>query len=73
MHIYMYMSISGFIDYAEFLEIERRFPLMLFPAFRLQVYIYIYMYIYMYVYIYIYICMYIHIYIYVCISMYVYM
>lgn len=27
---------DGLIDYAEFLEIDRRYPLVLFPAFRLQ-------------------------------------
>jgi len=27
---------DGLIDYAEFLEIERRYPIILFPAFRLQ-------------------------------------
>ena len=27
---------DGLIDYAEFIEIDRRFPLILFPAFRLQ-------------------------------------
>ena len=27
---------DGLIDYGEFLEIERRYPLVLFPAFRLQ-------------------------------------
>jgi len=27
---------DGLIDYSEFLEIERRYPLILFPAFRLQ-------------------------------------
>ncbi len=29
---------DGLIDYAEFLEIDRRFPMVLFPAFRLQDY-----------------------------------
>ena len=27
---------DGLIDYGEFVEINRRFPLVLFPAFRLQ-------------------------------------
>ena len=27
---------DGLIDYGEFLEIDRRYPLILFPAFRLQ-------------------------------------
>lgn len=27
---------DGLIDYSEFLEIDRRYPLILFPAFRLQ-------------------------------------
>lgn len=27
---------DGLIDYAEFLEMEKRFPMILFPAFRLQ-------------------------------------
>lgn len=27
---------DGLIDYGEFLEIDRRYPLVLFPAFRLQ-------------------------------------
>ena len=27
---------DGLIDYSEFLEIERRYPLIMFPAFRLQ-------------------------------------
>lgn len=27
---------DGLIDYSEFLELDRRYPLMLFPAFRLQ-------------------------------------
>jgi Ca2+-binding EF-hand superfamily protein len=27
---------DGLIDYQEFLEIDRRFPMVLFPAFRLQ-------------------------------------
>ena len=27
---------DGLIDYSEFLELDRRYPLVLFPAFRLQ-------------------------------------
>jgi Ca2+-binding EF-hand superfamily protein len=30
------VNADGLIDYHEFVEIERRFPIMLFPAFRLQ-------------------------------------
>lgn len=33
---YYYFSQDGLIDYREFCELERRYPIILFPAFRLQ-------------------------------------